>query len=388
MGSCRLQGGSSNQDHAEVPAVSFQLSLFGLPTDEDPAVIRQQLIELFLATLSAATRMDPSAISIEPFLQSGCDTKPGRRATPDLSRVVFTIKTRTEEEAATTVSDLDVSAVTNEITSSVQENPTLGDGINVMVTSPPQKTSTTVTCPIRRSIPPGVPIQSAAECQCSPGFGIDQVTGACDPCILGEYKDNIADAVCDRCDGSGFKTLCPPHSTTPNENQRGMASDCECTAGYFYISNGSDQTVCKACDRGRYKPNLGKGPGQCPLTCPANAITEPAASSLSDCFCLPDFYADVEESTGQLARCISCTWEGLLCRGGFENRSAAAPSAPRVHALPIARTGFYQTGVTTAVACDVQLEDGSSACLGGEPCVMARVLVDPPSLCNGREGVA
>ncbi|CAK9031780.1 unnamed protein product [Durusdinium trenchii] len=434
----QTSSGSSNQDHAEVPAVSFQLSLFGLPTDEDPAVIRQQLIELFLATLSAATRMDPSAISID-FLtdtENAANSSnasdetanaPGRRLQIDLSRVVFTIKTRTEEEAATTVSDLDVSAVTNEITSSVQENPTLGDGINVMVTSPPQKTSTTVTCPIRRSIPPGVPIQSAAECQCSPGFGIDQVTGACDPCILGEYKDNIADAVCDRCpslrstqqrgstslqdcvceaglfeaeggicsgcpeghycDGSGFKTLCPPHSTTPNENQRGMASDCECTAGYFYISNGSDQTVCKACDRGRYKPNLGKGPGQCPLTCPANAITEPAASSLSDCFCLPDFYADVEESTGQLARCISCTWEGLLCRGGFENRSAAAPSAPRVHALPIARTGFYQTGVTTAVACDVQLEDGSSACLGGEPCVMARVLVDPPSLCNGREGM-
>lgn len=49
----------------------------------------------------------------------------------------------------------------------------------------------------------------------------------------------------------------------------------------------------------------------------------------------------------------------------------------------ISRPGFFQTGLTTAVECDVLLPDGTSACIGGELCVGS----DPKvSNCNGAFG--
>lgn len=95
-----------------------------------------------------------------------------------------------------------------------------------------------------------------------------------------------------------------------------------------------------------YKPNLGKGPGQCPLTCPANAITEPAASSLSDCFCLPDFYADVEESTGQLAR-RGMEGNGVMgSRGlGSKGRESYFSVLPeRLHMELLGRLSWMESG--------------------------------------------
>ena len=46
------------------------------------------------------------------------------------------------------------------------------------------------------------------------------------------------------------------------------------------------------------------------------------------------------------------------------------------------RPGFFQTGLTTAVECDVLLPDGSPACKGGELCVGG----DPSPSCNGAFG--
>ena len=45
-----------------------------------------------------------------------------------------------------------------------------------------------VICPLKRAIPPGFPVVSPAECQCSPGFGYDAATETCEPCAIGTYK--------------------------------------------------------------------------------------------------------------------------------------------------------------------------------------------------------
>ena len=43
-------------------------------------------------------------------------------------------------------------------------------------------------------------------------------------------------------------------------------------------------------------------------------------------------------TAGNLIKCILCTFEGLDCRGGFENQTNhTATSGPGVHALPIAQ---------------------------------------------------
>ena len=84
-------------------------------------------------------------------------------------------------------------------------------GLQLQMTSAPTTTVAVVKCPASRSIPPGapiyitkigqempiglrsfgwpgVPIQSADDCQCSPGYGFNPVTGAGDACGQGEYK--------------------------------------------------------------------------------------------------------------------------------------------------------------------------------------------------------
>ena len=150
---------------------------------------------------------------------------------------------------------------------------------------------------------------------------------------VGLYDDGVACASCPLgfyCPGSGAAVPCPSNSTTTTEGR--SPSDCTCTAGFYFVSvNGSRETTCRPCDRGSYKPNVGNA--ECSLNCPTNADSNWASTSLSDCFCEPGFYASVDKSTNQLARCIPCTFQGLDCRGGFENQSNS--SGDRVHALPI-----------------------------------------------------
>eukprot|EP00435_Cladocopium_sp_Y103_P034368 s881_g8.t2 len=403
------------QSEASVPSVSFNFSLSGLSASDDPEKLRQQLIEMFQASLSATTRIDPSAIQIDfaGLLGSG-------RRLLDLSTIVITIKTRSEDEAQTTAADLDVSTVSNEITSAVAQNPTLAaSGLQLNMTSAPKTVYTVVKCAASRSIPPGVPVQSEADCRCSPGFGYNPAEDVCSPCGQGEYKADIANSFCTTCpmdmstqnvgatslqqckcqaglydeggscqdcpegfycQGDGQAIACPRHSTTTTE--RKVATDCICMAGYYYVSvNGSQDTNCRPCDPRSYKPNVGNG--ECPLTCPTNADSELASTSLADCFCEPGFYASIDSTTMRLARCIPCTFQGLDCRGGFENRSEANDTSDRVHAMPVSLPGFFQTGLTTAVECDVLLPDGTSACVGGELCVGS----DPKvANCNGAFG--
>ena len=243
----------------------------------------------------------------------------------------------------------------------------------------------------------------------------EDASGVCSTCPKGFY-----------CSGDGLATPCQSNATTLITAT--SSTDCVCNPGYFYSVSGN-VAVCRPCNRKSYKPNVGNG--DCPLTCPANADSELASIALADCFCEPQFYAGVD-ATGQLARCIPCTFEGLGCRGGFENQTNG--STERVHALPIAlclfkesdmnqmrfsyslrstlptlfllgccyfmlfhmsipftwslrdRPGFYQTGLTSAVACDVLMPSGAPACMGGETCIAQRLGDDASKNCFGTFG--
>ena len=159
------------------------------------------------------------------------------------------------------------------------------------------------------------------------------------PCQAGTYADEAGDcADCQPgfyCPGTGRAMRCPQNSTTVTIGR--SPSDCICDAGYYFVAvNGSVDTNCRPCARKTYKPNIGNG--ECPLTCPTNADSEPAATSLDDCFCDAAFHASLDASTGQLVRCMPCNFQGLDCRGGFENATfdENGTASARVHAQPIA----------------------------------------------------
>ena len=57
-----------------------------------------------------------------------------------------------------------------------------------------------------------------------------------------------------------------------------------------------------------------------------------------------------------------------------------------VRSLRRLRPGFYQTGRTSAVECNILLLDGSSVCEGGSPCLAARVGLPAPESCHGTFG--
>ena len=136
------------------------------------------------------------------------------------------------------------------------------------------------------------------------------------------------------------------------------------------------------CPRTRYKTAVGTG--ECSLTCPTNADSELASIGLDDCFCRPGFHAELVN--GKLESCKSCSYQGLVCLGGWEGEDL---NVSRIHAQPLAqrpgskspflafgfspRPGFYQTGLTFAVECNILFDDGTSVCQGGEACVAERV---------------
>ena len=54
----------------------------------------------------------------------------------------------------------------------------------------------------------------------------------------------------------------------------------------------------------------------------------------------------------------------------------------------LVRTGYYQTGETSAVACDVFVVDEVSACGGGEACSLQRIGLPVPTSCHGSQGAS
>ena len=126
---------------------------------------------------------------------------------------------------------------------------------------------------------------------------------------------------------------CPENSTTLSAGSS-QQSACICLAGYYFASA---ELWCEPCQRRRYKPNQGNG--ECALTCPTNADSELASTSLDDCFCTPGFHANID-SAGKLASCTACSYQGLICEGGFVKANLTNLtnlSIPQVHAQPLAK---------------------------------------------------
>ena len=230
-----------------------------------------------------------------------------------------------------------------------------------------------------------------AQCECGPGFGFDIRQGICSPCSKGTYKADAGDTLCLTCPerkstlelGSksaddclcavGFKLAndscieCPPssycngtglaYSCTEGASsapRSGSVDECSCEAGFF-----QQRSLCKLCPSGRYK-SLGGNDASCPLQCPTSSSSKNGSTDRSECFCLPGFYAELQE--GSLSRCVSCeTFSTLRCPGGFQDNSS-------LHQLPVAMPGYFQTGLVTAFKCNVILDDGHSACIGGGFC--------------------
>ena len=81
---------------------------------------------------------------------------------------------------------------------------------------------------------------------------------------------------------------------------------------------------------------------------------------------MPGFYA-VLDAAGLLSRCGSCAFlPNLQCLGGFHSQAGITQAGN--HKLPVARPGYFQTGVTLAVKCTAVTATGLSACLGGQLC--------------------
>ena len=167
-----------------------------------------------------------------------------------------------------------------------------------------------------------VPVLKLASCQT--GLYRDDL-GNCSTCPVGFY-----------CPGGPDAIACPAHSTTLSQGS--SVSDCICLEGHYFAS---PSLFCQPCPRGQYKPEIGNG--ECALTCPTNADSELASTSLDDCFCMPEFHANMDEN-GQLATCIACTYSGMICQGGFVDPNATNMTAtfPKVHSQPFAgQLGFF-----------------------------------------------
>ena len=250
-----------------------------------------------------------------------------------------------------------------------------------------------MSCPINRSIPEGVLVWRAQDCQCSPGYAF--ASGSCIKCEKGKFKTVVGNELCDACllprttsaegaassdqcqcppgqyeivsecldceagwycVGDGKATPCPPNF---DSGAGAVNSDfCECAAGFYLeVLN----KTCEPCASGFLKDE--KGNGTCSQQCPANAISFEGSKGLDDCFCKDNFYAVLDTRTRNLSSCASCSNynKGLKCSGGFlQGRKDLG------HIQPTARKGFFQTGRTIAVECDAKTKDDQNACLGGK----------------------
>ena len=200
------------------------------------------------------------------------------------------------------------------------------------------------TCPSDRSTL-RTAARSSTECLCRAGLAQDGETGEiCVDCPGGFY-----------CNGTGVALQCLEGATSSTRST--SLEDCLCGPGLF-----KNQITCDPCPQGKYKQDSGNA-AFCIGQCPSNSLSKEGSRSLADCSCTEGYYAELD-SEGRLSRCASCA--GLThfrCDGGFREENGTD-----FHILPLARAGFYQTGILTAYKCTVVAEDGLSACLGGVTC--------------------
>lgn len=370
----------SGQESSLVPAVAFSIALENLPSSD---AVWSDLNALLRSAVSDVGGVSASAVDIELVNASNSS---GRRLAVTGLLAIVTIRHRTEAEATRMLESFDVEALTGELQADVEDQAATFGSLSFVVASPLEQTAAPVRCPESKAIPPGVAVLSAEECRCGPGFGYDALLQQCSPCSKGFYKASIGDDLCTQCpeftstgdegsasqsdciceaglftDGTGACQVCPdnffcekdgkaepcrPNSETASPGAR-IPTDCMCSAGYTTeVINETE--ACTPCARGLYKPNIGNG--ICSLSCPANADSEPGASSRADCFCTPQHHAELDS-------CVFCNYRGLECPGGFNANGS--------HVQPRAEPGFFQTGSTLAVKCEVNQDNGDSACLGG-----------------------
>ncbi|CAE7226101.1 Scube1 [Symbiodinium microadriaticum] len=383
--------GVSNE--STVPAVVLSIELADFLGEVQDNESLSELQALLLDAISGTLGGGQEALSLE-FLPIQRRLATGNT---DNMRLAVTIKYRSMDEAKLTLQDLDVAAVADGIAESIEEHPIFSSMTPLL--SAPVLSEATVRCSRYRSVPPGVPVVSSEDCQCSPGYGFDSAAGSCEACAEGEYKATVGDVLCTNCPqwmstanagattksscqcqagryesegsclecpsnyfcpGGRAKLQCPSNSATITDNVGGSSiTDCICMPGY---SGGRavDGPHCIACGRGFFKPNIGNE--DCNQRCPANADSMPGAVNRSNCFCTAGSHALLAVNNGseQLEVCASCTYRGLTCFGGFDSSGA--------HNQPVAEQGFFQTGQILAAKCEVNLVDGTSVCLGGNVC--------------------
>ena len=101
----------------------------------------------------------------------------------------------------------------------------------------------------------------ATDCVCGPGFA--NGTERCEPCLAGQYKEELANASC---------VGCMPHATTL-QSASANADQCVCLPG-FTVASPADSAVneeCVMCGPGSYKSLAGDG--ECSV-CPAQHYTD------------------------------------------------------------------------------------------------------------------
>ncbi|EKX31555.1 hypothetical protein GUITHDRAFT_149224 [Guillardia theta CCMP2712] len=151
-----------------------------------------------------------------------------------------------------------------------------------------------------------------ASCLCNPGFagGIHQGGLTCTQCEKGYSKATFGNVSCTICPNNTYADerglsackTCQPNSVSPPGSV--SPSECLCEPGYEYNSG-----ECQICRPGTYKVGFGNSARclKCPedtflqsdggssidqcIRCPSNAISRNGSSSVSNCSCVPGYYA-------------------------------------------------------------------------------------------------
>ena len=394
------------------PAVSFRLSVTADSstnlTDED---LWKQLVDTLRISIGSASRMDVDSLSIS---LAPASSSAARRLSEPLE-VVIRIRYATALLANISAQELDVDDLAMDIDSALQQDPALS---NLRVDVSDLGTEMVrIECPNHASLPPGVLATHSGDCACRPGYAHDAVSQTCSPCAQGRFKSSLANAECENCDpgrwtledgqsdpancwcnagtyenesgtcepcdigyycdGRNYQTLCPPNSTTISMLSTAKAS-CQCKEGHQRVS-GAVEMTCEPCAPGRFKEVIGND--ECTQTCPTDATSRPAASRKEDCFCEQGFHADLKDQNRKdIERCIDCgPYNGLICQGGLDEEGQ--------HVQPKAVAGWFQTGRSSALPCQVT-RDGFSVCLGNTSGGHIEPFAGFPNACaNGSTGM-
>ena len=164
-------------------------------------------------------------------------------------------------------------------------------------------------CPANSSTSESSNASLATDCVCGPGFA--NGTERCEPCLAGQYKEELANASC---------VGCMPHATTL-QSASANADQCVCLPG-FTVASPADSAVneeCVMCGPGSYKSLAGDGecsvcPAQhycragsvVPEACPTHSVSADGAGSVYDCACEAGYYHNYTHSDPPRLECVPC----------------------------------------------------------------------------------